>query len=339
MHKNGIRQDKQMRLRAQSSSSTPITAVIATRNRGDSAVGAVASILANDHPNFHLLVVDQSDNPDTRLALATFQQDPRFTLVSSDTVGLGRAHNLALTLADSPYIAITDDDCRVPVDWLRQIEQIFQQHPRVAAVYCNVLPGPHDESKGFIPSYERQVDALVQTIWGKIRARGIGAGMAVRRQAVLSLGGFDENMGPGALFPSAGDRDLAIRVLLKGWWVYETAATAVIHFGYRTWAEGRDLTRRDWLAMGAMCAKPIKCGHWQTIILALYESIGNGILQPLHLLTYGRRPQGFRRFFYFWKGFLAGWRTPIAAEHMVFLGTGLPVASPTPQELKGQPQQ
>ena len=171
-----------------------------------------------------------------------------------------------------------------------------------------------------------------------IKARGIGAGMAVRREPIVSLGGFDENMGPGAEFPSAGDRDLAIRALLKGWWVYETVSTSVIHFGYRTWAEGRELTRRDWLAMGAMCAKPIKCGYWQTAIFALYESIGYGILQPLAPLFKGKRPQGFRRFVFFWRGFLQGWQTPVAHDTLVFLGP-VPVALPlAARELEQRPQ-
>ncbi|MCB0017119.1 MAG: glycosyltransferase [Anaerolineales bacterium] len=319
-------------------SPTQITAVIATRNRGDSAVVTVESILANTHPDFRLLVIDQSDNSETREALAPFQQDPRFQIVQSSAVGLGRAHNLALTLANSPLVAITDDDCLVPTDWLSKIEAVFQQHEQVAVVYCNVLPGPHDSSQGFIPDYQQDEDRMVKTIWGKIKARGIGAGMAVRREPIVSLGGFDENMGPGAEFPSAGDRDLAIRALLKGWWVYETVSTSVIHFGYRTWAEGRELTRRDWLAMGAMCAKPIKCGYWQTAIFALYESIGYGILQPLAPLFKGKRPQGFRRFVFFWRGFLQGWQTPVARDTLVFLGP-VPVALPlAARELEQRPQ-
>ena len=134
------------------------------------------------------------------------------------------------SLANSPLVAITDDDCLVPADWLSQIEAVFRQHEQVAVVYCNVLPGPHDSSQGFIPDYKQDEDRMVKTIWGKVKARGIGAGMAVRREPIISLGGFDENKGPGARFPSAGDRDLAIRALLKGWWVYETVSTAVVPF-------------------------------------------------------------------------------------------------------------
>lgn len=295
-----------------------IAALIATRNRGSSAVMAVQSILANNYPKFELLVVDQSTDDQTRQALRPFCADSRFRYLRTDTVGLGRAHNIGLAALQSDYVAITDDDCVVPADWLSKIAKIFDDNDRVVVAYCNVLPAPHDEKAGFIPDYHRTNSRLVTTLRGKITARGIGAGMAVRRQPVLQIGGFDENMGPGAKFPSAGDRDLAIRALLKGWWLYETDTTSVIHHGFRTWEEGRELTRRDWLALGAMCAKPVKCGYWQTFIYAIYESFGNGALQPFAAVLQGKRPRGFRRFIFFWQGFWQGWHTPITPDDLLF---------------------
>ena len=180
--------------------------------------------------------------------------------------------------------------------------------------------------------YQRTNSHLVTNLRDKIKARGIGAGMAVRRKPILQIGGFDENMGPGAIFPSAGDRDLAIRALLKGWWLYETDRTSVIHYGFRTWEEGRELTRRDWIALGAMCAKPVRCGHWKTFYYALYESIGNGAIQPLTEVFRGKRPRGFRRFFYFWQGFFQGWNTPIASDELVFK-----LNEPSPAKLVSKP--
>jgi hypothetical protein len=46
-----------------------ITTIICTRNRGASAAETVQSILANDHPSFELIVVDQSTNSETADAL------------------------------------------------------------------------------------------------------------------------------------------------------------------------------------------------------------------------------------------------------------------------------
>ena len=68
----------------------------------------------------------------------------------------------------------------------------------------------------------------------------MGAGMAVRREVLLEVGGFDELFGPGARFMSADDVDVAVRVLLRGWHVYTTGDRRVVHHGFRTLREGRD---------------------------------------------------------------------------------------------------
>ena len=87
-----------------------------------------------------------------------------------------------------------------------------------------------------------------------------------------------------------------------------------------------------------MCAKPIKCGYWQTAIFALYESVGNGVLQPLAQLVKGKRPQGFRRFVFFWRGFWQGWQTPVARDQLVFLGPEPATLQQPACELEQRPQ-
>lgn len=296
-----------------------ITAIVGTYNRGESIGLTVETLLANDHPDFGVLVVDQSPDDITEKALEPYLTDPRFTYLRTDRPGKGRAINIGIRSVESPYIAFTDDDCEVPSDWLRILTEIFDAHPRVGMLFTNVVAAEHDATAGFVPDYVRTDDVHVTTIPGKLRARGIGASMAGRREALMAMGGFDEHMGPGSRFPSADDRDLAIRALLTGWEVYESTRTEVIHHGFRTWEEGKVLTERDWIAMGAMCAKPLRAGHWSTIIYPIYEVGVHTFLEPLSRLAKGRRPQGFRRGLHFLRGFVDGWRTPIDRDQLVFI--------------------
>ena len=295
-----------------------ITAIVATRNRGASAVLTVESLLASDHDDFAVLVIDQSDESTTEDAVRSYLDDPRFRYVRSDTVGVGRAQNLAVSMVSSPFLAFTDDDCEAPADWLSQITRVFADNPKVGIAYTNVVAGPHDESAGFVPDYVRHGDGIARSAWTKVRKRGIGAGMAARRKAFEEIGGFDENMGPGAAIPSAADRDIAIRSIIRGWWVYETGSTAIVHHGFRTWEQGKTLTRSNWTGMGAMCAKPIRAGHPTTILYALYEVTVNGLLHPMLRLRHGKRPQGLRRIVYFAQGFRLGWTTPIDRDRLVY---------------------
>jgi glycosyltransferase involved in cell wall biosynthesis len=298
----------------------PLTVAVCTRNRGSRISSTIASILANDG-DFVLLVVDQSDDSSTEASVASYSGDPRLRYVRSSTRGLGAARNVALHAADTAVVVFTDDDVVVPSEWARTMHTVFERHPRVAVAFCNVEAGPHDPSAGFIPAYVRDEDQLVTTLVQKCRARGIGAGLAVRRDAALAIGGFDERLGAGGDFPSCEDGDIAVRALLDGWWVFETADVAVVHDGFRTWAEGRLLTRRDWLGIGAAYAKPLRRGRWRILPVIAYEGVGEALLRPLAELLRLRRPRGLMQAGYFWLGFARGWRAPLHADHLTYVAS------------------
>lgn len=295
-----------------------ISAIVCTRNRGASAVDTVRSILASDHGSFELIVVDQSTDDTTAEALRPFRSDPRFTYVPTTTKGLGRARNIGMRHARAPIVAFTDDDCTVPGDWLRVLEASFTRHPQVTVLFCNVLEGEHDASKGFIPAYKRTSPALVKSFWGKCRARGIGAGMGARRDPILAMGGFDETLGAGGLFPSAEDADIAVRAVAHGQWVYETNEVAVVHYGFRTWREARDLAARDWEGLGAAYVKPLKAGHAGALVVLLYELAVPCLLEPLAPVLRLRRPRGLGRMLYFIKGCARGLGHPIDRQQIAY---------------------
>src|SRR5690606_12453731 len=99
-----------------------VSVVICTRNRGDSLVGTVQSILDNPHPSFEIIVVDQSTNDDTLTALQPFQADPRVCYIRSNTVGTGKARNIGLFAARGDIVAYTDDYCFVPKNWIQDLD-------------------------------------------------------------------------------------------------------------------------------------------------------------------------------------------------------------------------
>src|SRR5262245_48069519 len=88
-----------------------ISVLICTRNRGPKIADAVRSVLANDHDDFEVVVIDQSTNDESERAIAQFLADDRFRYERSSTVGLGLAQNIGATLLRGEIIAFTDDDC------------------------------------------------------------------------------------------------------------------------------------------------------------------------------------------------------------------------------------
>lgn len=238
-----------------------ISVVIATRNRGDRVTDTVDSVLNNksDTPlTFEVLVVDQSTNKDCLQAMQKYKNDPRVRYQQTTTTGMARARNMAIAQAHSSLIAVTDDDCIVPEDWLMSIQAAFQTRPDVAILFGNVLPAEFDASRGFIPSYRRERENTVSSPLSKNDIDGIGACMALRREVWKELGGFDEMLGAGGVLKSSSEGDLVIHALHRGYQICELPTVSVVHHGFRTWEEGEGLIARYWYGTGAMYGKHLK---------------------------------------------------------------------------------
>jgi glycosyltransferase involved in cell wall biosynthesis len=281
-------------------------------------VDTVSSILANTHPNFELVVVDQSKDDETLAAVKPLT-DPRLRYVKSATIGKGGALNVGLSATKGSAIVITDDDCTVPPNWLETFASIFATHPKVAVAFCCVEAGEHDPTAGFIPDYVLSSERMLTTMHDARQVRGLGAGIAVRRNMIEEIGRFDPMLGPGSRFPSCDDRDIAMRALLAHYHVYETSTIAVKHFGFRTWQQGRQLTHRDFLAIGATYSKFLKCGRVELMYIPALEFIKYALWPLIRDLLCLRKPRGIVRITAFAEGFIGGLRTPVDRATMTFV--------------------
>jgi glycosyltransferase involved in cell wall biosynthesis len=299
-----------------------VTVAICTRDRSDRVGDAVRSVLACAVAGLELIIVDQSGDTRTEEALRTELGDPRVRYLRSDALGVARSRNLALELARTEVVAFTDDDCVVPADWPARMLDLFERRPAVVLAFCNVAPGPHDPRAGFIPAYRRRGTVVVGSALGKCTARGIGAGMAVRRREVLALGGFDELLGPGGPLRSAEEYDLALRVIAAGHCLCETDAVEVVHHGFRTFEEGRALTLRDWIGIGAAYSKPIKAGRVRLMAVPVYELCRYALWPIAWDLLRLRRPSGLKRVTGFFTGMVLGLRTPLDGHTLKFAVPG-----------------
>jgi glycosyltransferase involved in cell wall biosynthesis len=295
-----------------------VSALVCTCGRGRLVVDTVSSILANTYPNFELVVVDQSKDDQTEEALRLFGGDPRLKYVRIATVGKGYALNAGLSETSGTVIAITDDDCTVPPNWLETFATIFATHRKVAVAFCCVEAAEHDRTAGFVPDYIRTSDRVLTSMHDTRNVQGLGAGIAVRRWMIEEIGGFDSMLGPGSKFPSCDDRDIAIRALLRGHHVYETSQIAVKHFGFRTWQHGRQLAYRDFLAIGAAYSKFLRCGHIELSYVPAHEFLRYALWPPIRELLHFSLPSGIVRIMAFVKGFVAGLRTPLDKSTMTF---------------------
>lgn len=242
-----------------------ITAIICTRNRGSQVLATVEDLLASEHPDFRIIVVDQSTHDETAAALAEHHATHRIDYVRSTETGISKARNLGISRASTEFVACTDDDCRVPRQWLGLLADILSRDERFGLVFGNLVATEYDTTSGYISAYERQTEFTARSLLDKPEVEGMGACMGLRRSAWVDVGGFDDRMGYGADFPLAEETDFSFRLLHAGYFVHENPALTIEHHGFRTWdiaiAQSLDHTR----CYGAIFAKHLKCGNFRVL--------------------------------------------------------------------------
>ncbi len=287
-----------------------ITVLICTCNRGDSVRATISSVLANTYAKFKLLIIDQSSDQRTAHAVAQFCGDRHLRYIHTNTCGKSWAINIGLSLTTTEIVIMTDDDCEVPPDWIAKMVAPFLYHPQVGIVFCNVAAGPHDSLTGFVPISRRSHPLLIEDLahWQTCDGVniGIGAGMAIRRSAAKAIGGFDIRFGPGAHFHSAEDLDFSLHTLAAGYQIYRTTVVDVIHYGFRTYAEGRQLTHRSLFGIGAVYGQLLRRGYW--ICLRYYAAVFNAvvIMPALRDLAHVRPPRKLGRAMWLLRGLIEG---------------------------------
>lgn len=214
--------------------------VLATRGRPDSLPLALDALLRSDHPDFEIVVVDNSpyDLRTATLIHERYSDDPRIRLVAEPRPGLSYARNRGLYAAEGDIIAFTDDDVVVQPSWLSRISAEFAD-PAVTCVTGLVEPVELESlwqwwfecAAGFGRGTERRVYHLTASPAAsplfpyELGSYGTGASMALRKSALPRGWAFDEALGAGS--PAAGgeDLDLFLDVLtLRGTLVYQPAA-------------------------------------------------------------------------------------------------------------------
>lgn len=251
-----------------------ITVCICTRDRGAAITRTITSIAQSDFGDFDAIIVDQSMDADTEDAVRhATMADPRFTYVRSQTVGSSAARNIALLRACGPIVALTDDDCEVTPTWLAHIADSFAHSPDVGHICGAVWPGPHDPRTEFVPDCPITHRYLLSSPWQAWRGHGISANMAFRLDVLATVGLFDELLGAGGPLLSGADFDLTYRVLRAGFTVLYAPDIAVIHHGFRPWAEARRLVRNNGFGIGAVNMKHLRHGDLAILPTLMHDFI------------------------------------------------------------------
>ncbi|HEX3776571.1 MAG TPA: glycosyltransferase family A protein [Polyangiaceae bacterium] len=277
-----------------------VSVVIPTRNRAEHAAACVKRLLSCTGFR-EIVVVDQSDADTTATAIDALA-DARVRCVRSELRGATNGRNVGIELSSGDVIAFTDDDCRVALDWVEKIGQVFAADAD-AAVVCGRVYVPEELQKdGFAIGFEPQVREWQHRFPPPDRDWGITANLSARRSVFERLGKFDPLLGPGAPLRCGEEPDLLFRVLKAGLKVINAREVEVAHLGVRGHgAESAELWSTYGVGTSAALFKHIRLGDRDAVRLYLQHLGIMGRVVTKNLLT-GNRPTGLR---YTW-AFLSG---------------------------------
>jgi GT2 family glycosyltransferase len=207
--------------------------LICSRNRAQLLWETIDSILQSAEVPAEMVIIDQSDAPDPRLAAYQPERDCHFRYLWSERKGVSLGRNMAAAAASHPILVFTDDDMRATADWFGLIARAAQAAGPLVAVTGRVLPGDDEGTEGFAPS-TRDDEQVVQYVGRINRDVLFTNNMALRRADFDALGGFDERLGPGTPFPAAEDNEFAFRWLEAGGQIIYDPAPTMYHRAWRS---------------------------------------------------------------------------------------------------------
>lgn len=229
----------------------PTSVVVATRERAGRLARALDSLLAQDHPSFEIVLVDNAPVTDETRELVERKYGERVRYVCEPAPGLATAHNAGLAAARGEVIAFTDDDVVADPRWLTELTTPFATDPGLGCATGLILPArlrtpaqvlleSHGGfAKGFTPTtYDPEDPPRDEPLFPFTAGRfGSGANMAFRAEVLRGVGGFDPATGAGT--PARGGDDLYgfVRVLAQGHRLHYTPGALVWHHHRETWAD------------------------------------------------------------------------------------------------------
>jgi glycosyltransferase involved in cell wall biosynthesis len=268
--------------------------------------------------DFELLLVDQSDGPETTQAVAFAGSDPRFHYLHSVTRGAASARNAGIERARGDIIAFTDDDCSVAPDWVRGIRRVFERDREVAVMFGRVaLPaGPPGTWAASFAAASREQP---RRGYPRFPAEwGISANMACRRHVFDSIGLFDPLLGPGAPLMAAEDFDLIIRIRKAGLKIINAEEVSVDHVGLRRERALTAVLCGYHFSVGAVLLKHARMGDFA--LLGIFARFAAEILaRACRHLVESRRPIGLKHLLYLLSGALASFRYRIDLDRQLYI--------------------
>jgi glycosyltransferase involved in cell wall biosynthesis len=192
----------------------PLSIVISTRNRRDDVLVALESCLAQEYPNFEVILYDDASTDGTAEAVRTTFPEVRL-FDCEQRRGYLVWRNRGFRDATGDFIISLDDDAYfTDVHTLTRVAEVIRRYPQAGAF---ALP--------FAEPRNLQEDRPAPPVPAGTQLRSYtGCAHAVRRELALRLGGY-----PEYLVHQGEERHLCLRMLEAGYPTLAADTPSIVH--------------------------------------------------------------------------------------------------------------
>jgi glycosyltransferase involved in cell wall biosynthesis len=158
-----------------------VTVVIPTFNDRQSLYELLDVLNNQEDPDFLLIVVDNGSSASSEEKLNNYKKSHQSlnlkVLTSKENLGAGGGRNFSLNSITTPYVAFTDDDCMVPKNWIKTINELIKDKRH------KVFFGPVNSEVLPRPPYIHGFD---------LKGQAFGTGNCIfETKFLIEIGGFD----------------------------------------------------------------------------------------------------------------------------------------------------
>jgi len=215
----------------------PLVSIIIANYNGERFLQTCLSwVLKTNYSNFEAILIDDgSIDKSVRIIKEFAQKDRRIKLFKNrKTLGAAASRNKGIKKSSGEIIVFLDNDTEVEQKWLRELVKVLQSGPKIGGDCCKLL------------DFEKRdriqvagVKLIPHTGWGiglgvdqreekwnkQAEVVAISAALAVKREIIDKIGGFDEK-----LAVHTEDLDFCWRIWLAGYKIIYVPSSRVYHW-------------------------------------------------------------------------------------------------------------
>jgi glycosyltransferase involved in cell wall biosynthesis len=227
---------------------TDVSIVVATRNRADRLGATLERLLTLPGRPEVIVIDDASDDGTAAVAARAGARVARMRRNAGAT-----ARNVGVRLAGTPLVAFADDDSWWAPEALPRAVAHFRAHPRLALLAARTLVGPAQRLDPVSAQLAREPLGTAPDLPGPSALGFLACAAVVRREAFLSVGGFD----PVVFFMGEEER-LAYDLAAAGWGLAYCADVVAHHHPAPASGDAKRMLARRNAILTAWMRRPVR---------------------------------------------------------------------------------